>query len=104
MQADSASSMNFLGDWSIKRKLGALAAFSALVLVLLSSYFLWHQYQESYESRKISIRQSVEVATSIVDSAHRQEVYGLLTREQAQAMAIKAVTDARYAGKECISG
>jgi methyl-accepting chemotaxis protein len=36
----------------------------------------------------------------MVDYAYQQEKSGALTRTQAQAMAIKAVNDARYAGKE----
>lgn len=90
----------FLSNWSIKHKLFILAAFGALVLVVLSSYLLWQQYQGSYDSRKIAIRQSVETVTSIVDWAYQQEVSGALSRTQAQAMAIKAVNDARYSGKE----
>ena len=100
MTNKSSSHPGFLSQWSIKVKLGVLAAFSALVLVALSSYLLWQQYQGSYDSRKVAIKQSVEIVASIVDSAYRQETAGTLTREQAQAQAIKAVNDARYSGKE----
>jgi hypothetical protein len=43
----------------------------------MAGYLLWQQYQSSYESRRISIRQNVEVAASIVDWAYQQE-QGLL--------------------------
>jgi methyl-accepting chemotaxis protein len=85
---------------SIKFKLGALAAFSALVLVTLAAYFLWQQYQNSYEARKQGIQQGVEIASSIVDWAYRQETSGAMTRAQAQALALQQVNDARYSGKE----
>jgi methyl-accepting chemotaxis protein len=77
-----------------------LAGYGALVLVILSSMLLWLQYQSSYEARKVAIKQSVEVVTSIVESTYKQEAAGQLSRDQAQALAIKAVNDARYAGKE----
>ena len=89
-----------LNRWTIRGKLGILASFSALVLVLLSSYFLWQQYQNSYESRKTGIQQGVEIATSIVNFAYSQETSGAMTRAQAQALALKEVNDARYSGKE----
>lgn len=61
---------------------------------------LWQHYQGSYNDRKTSIRQAVEVAASIVESADNEEKAGQLTKDQAQAMAIKAVNDACYSGKE----
>jgi methyl-accepting chemotaxis protein len=91
---------SILSNWPIKVKLFVLAAFGALVLVGLSSFMLWQQYQGSYDLRRISIKQSVETVTSIVDWAYKQELAGTMTRAQAQAMATKAVNDARYSGKE----
>ncbi len=85
---------------SIKWKLSLLAGFGVLVLIAMTSLLLWLQYQSSYEARKDAIRQSVEVVTSIVESTYKQEASGALSREQAQALAIKAVNDARYAGQE----
>ena len=95
----SAPTVGF-GGFSIKWKLALLTAFGTLVLAVLAAFLLWLQYQTSYESRKVSIRQNVEVMASVVESAYRQEQSGQLTHEQAQAQAIKAVNDARYAGKE----
>ena len=91
---------SLLSHWSIRFKLGILAGFGALVLVLLSSYLVWQQYQNSYEARKLGIAQSVQVVTSIVEGAYQQEVSGAMTRTQAQALALKLVNDARYSGKE----
>jgi methyl-accepting chemotaxis protein len=89
-----------LSQLSIKWKLALLAGFGAVVLVVVSTLLLWTQYQSSYDDRKSSIKQSVEVVRSIVESTYQQEVTGQLSHEQAQAQAIKAVNDARYAGKE----
>ena len=97
---NSNASTSTLSNMPIRVKLGLITAFSALVLILLAAYMLWQQYSVAYDARKTSIRQSVEVATSMVQWAHQQEVSGAVTQEQAQAMAIKAVNDARYDGKE----
>jgi methyl-accepting chemotaxis protein len=94
------STDGLLSKLSIKWKLAMLAGFGALVLVILSSLLLWLQYQRSYEARKSSIKQSVEVVQSMVEAISKQESPGQLTHAQAQALAIKAVNDARYAGKE----
>jgi len=89
-----------LKNFSIRTKLALLTGLAAAVLLLTAGYLLWQQYQNSYESRKVAIRQNVEVAASVVNWAYQQEASGQLSREQAQAMAIKAVNDARYSGKE----
>ena len=97
MNTRTLSSGGPLSRLSIKWKLALLAGVGAVVLVVLSALLLWLQFQSSYEARKTSIKQSVEVVTSIVDSSYQQELKGLLSHEQAQAQAIKAVNDARYA-------
>ena len=94
------ASEGWLSQLSIKWKLTLLTGISGLILVVLSGLLLWLQYQSSYDDRKASIKQSVEVAASIVETIHKQEVAGQLSHEQAQATAIKMVNDARYAGKE----
>jgi len=97
---DRAPADQLLGRLSIKWKLSLLTAFSALVLISLAGFLLWLQYQSSYDDRKLSIQHNVEVMRSVVESAYRQEQSGQLNHEQAQALAIKLVNDARYAGKE----
>ena len=99
-QLSKNSSSSRLNNLSIKWKLAILAGFGALVLVALAALLLRMQYQSSYDARKLAIRQSVELVTSIVQSSYQQEVAGTLSRTQAQAQAIKAVNDARYGGKE----
>ena len=97
---DRAIPNPLLGRVSIKWKLALLTAFGALVLIALAGFLLWLQYQSSYDGRKLSIQHNVEVMRSVVESSYRQEQGGQLSHEQAQALAIKLVNDARYAGKE----
>jgi methyl-accepting chemotaxis protein len=100
MQDAPGAKDGLLNKLSIKWKLGVLVGFSALVLIALSAFLLWLQYQSSYDGRKASIKQSVEVVTSVVESIYLQEKNGQISHDQAQAAAIKAVNDARYSGKE----
>ncbi|MBK7656505.1 MAG: cache domain-containing protein [Betaproteobacteria bacterium] len=100
MKKNSNPPTTALSKLSIRLKLSLITLFSALVLILLTSYMLWQQYHQAYDARKASIRQSVEVATSMVQWAHQQELSGAVSRDLAQAMAVKAVNDARYDGKE----
>ncbi len=89
-----------MSHWSIKLKLTALTLLGAFALALLSSYLVWEEYQNRYEDRKISIRHGVEVASSVVLSIYQQEQSGQLTHEQAIALAIKLLNDARFDNKE----
>ena len=89
-----------LNHVSIHSKLLALAVFSAVVLVGISSFLLWHQYQAARESRMVAIRQTVETMSTTVQTIHKMETSGALTTQQAQALAIKLVNDARYSGQE----
>ena len=81
MNKTSTNSKHFLNNLPIRLKLGVITLFSAVALILLASYLLWQQYQVAYEARKASIRQSVEVAASMVQWAHQQELSGAVTQE-----------------------
>lgn len=98
--AQSIGGGGSVGQWSIRTKLVLLSVISALVLVLIAFFLLWQQYQASYESRKNSIRQHVEIAVSIVSWAHQRYVAGELSELEAQSVARKAISDARYSGNE----
>ena len=89
-----------LNHISIHTKLLALAVFSALVLVAISSLLLWNQYQAAREARMVAIRQTVETITSTVQGIHKLETSGAMDRSRAQALAIRLVNDARYSGQE----
>jgi methyl-accepting chemotaxis protein len=85
-----------LNHISIRTKLGALAAISAVALISLASWMTWQDYLTAYESRKIGLRQNVEGISAVLQWAHAQEQAGALSREQAQATAIKVIQGARY--------
>ena len=88
------------GAWSIKQRLAGLGAASLLLLVGLTSWFTWQQYQTTLEGRRIAIRQNVETALSVLRWAQGLEANGTLPRSQAQALAMQAIKGARYAGDE----
>jgi len=95
-----ASSEGLLARLSVQWKLFLLAGFGSLVLLAIASFLLWLQFNNSYEDRKASIKQGVEVMTSLVQSHYAQEQSGALTHEQAQQQAIAAVNAVRYSGTE----
>jgi hypothetical protein len=47
-----------LNQLPIRLKLALLAGFSGVVLLALTSFLLWQQYQSSYNDRKASARPS----------------------------------------------
>ena len=89
-----------LGNLTIATKLRLMAAISTLVLIALSGYLLAEEYQINRTARQTAVRQTVEIGHSILDWAHKLETSGSHTREQAQALAHKALENARYAGNE----
>jgi len=89
-----------LNHVSIRLKLGALAAVSALVMVGLSGWLVWQNYEASVEGRRVAVRQNVETAATVLRWAQAQEARGTLTRPQAQALALQVLKGARYGGQE----
>ena len=89
-----------LRSLSIAAKLRLMAVLSTLVLVSLCGYLLAEEYQISRQGRQVAVRQTVEVAHSILAWAHGLEKSGTHTREQAQALALQALQSARYSGNE----
>ncbi|WP_440106545.1 methyl-accepting chemotaxis protein [Acidovorax sp. BL-A-41-H1] len=85
---------------SIANKLRLLAALSTFVLVALASYLLHEEYQINRQGRQVAVRQTVEVAHSVLAWAHSLETKGTHTREQAQALALQALQSSRYSGEE----
>ena len=89
-----------LGNLTIATKLRLMAAISTLVLIALSGYLLAEEYQINRTARQTAVRQTVEIGHSILEWAHKLETSNSHTREQAQALAHKALENARYAGNE----
>ena len=103
---DAAASMHrspihrVLNHVSIRFKLGALAAISALVMVALSGWLVWQNYQAEVAGRQVAVRQNVETAASVLRWAQALEARGAVSRTQAQALALQALKGARYGGQE----
>lgn len=89
-----------LNHVSIRIKLGALAAISALVMVALSGWLVWQNYQTNVDGRRVAVRQNVETAASVLRWAQGLEAQGTLSRAQAQALAMQALKGARYGGQD----
>ncbi len=96
----SVSSTSLMGNLTIGAKLRLMAAISTLMFVALSGYLLAEEYQMNRHGRQTAVRQTVEIAHSILEWAHKLETGGSHTREQAQALAHKALENARYSGSE----
>ena len=89
-----------LNHVSIRLKLGALAAVSALVMLALAGWGVWQNQQTAWEARRLTLRQNVETAASVLRWAQGLEASGALDRAQAQALALQALRGARYGGQE----
>ena len=74
-------------------------AFIVPMLALLV-WLLTTQTAEAMQARMSSTRQLVDVARGIVNSAQAEEAAGSMTREQAQALAIRQIQKLRYDEKE----
>jgi methyl-accepting chemotaxis protein len=69
-----------------------------LPLVTLLGWDLWSQGRHALQSRMDATRQHVEVAHGVLVWAHGQETAGVVTREQAQALARMAIAPLRFDG------
>ena len=74
-------------------------AFMVPMLALLV-WLLTTQTTEAMQARMSSTRQLVEVARGIASSVQAEEAAGSMTREQAQALAIRQIQKLRYDEKE----
>jgi len=89
-----------LNHVSIRLKLGVLAAISGLVMVALSGWLVWQNYQAAVAGRQVAVRQTVETASAVLHWAFALEARGTLSRAQAQALALQQLRGARYGGQE----
>jgi methyl-accepting chemotaxis protein len=71
-----------------------------LPMLLLVGWGLKTQADDALRSRQDATRQHVEVARGVIVWAQAQEAAGKLSREQAQAMALRQVAALRYEGSE----
>lgn len=92
--------INYLRQISVQAKLRALTLLPIGMILLLCLYTTWNSYQIRLAERENSLRQAVESVMSSIEWAHRQELSGAMTPQEAKAAAISAVSSARYNGKE----
>ena len=72
----------------------------AVPMVIIVVLLLQAQYQQIMQERKDATRQHVEVAHGMLQHAYEQESRGVLTRQEAQKLAIELITPLRYDSNE----
>ena len=86
--------------FSVARRLRALAAFSVISLLGAATGLSWWMHEATLEDRRTAVRQTVEVAHSILQWAHEQQSSGQLDEAGAQKMALAAIDRLRHSGSE----
>src|SRR5690242_6372763 len=74
--------------------LGSLAA--------VGGYVIWQGRANLYDQKKNDVRHVVEVAMSIITDLDKRAMAGEMTREQAQAQAIKTLRAVRYGNNDYV--
>jgi len=86
--------------FSVAGRLHALAIFSVVSLLTVAWGLLWNAHQGKLEDRRTAVRQTVEVAHSVLQWAHSQQASGQLDETTAQRMALAAIDRLRHSGRE----
>ncbi|WP_201493703.1 methyl-accepting chemotaxis protein [Rubrivivax sp. A210] len=77
-----------------------VSAVVVLPLLALMVWQFWNQGEQALQSRRDATRNLVEVVHSVLAGVQAQEAAGSLTRDQAQALALRTVKALRYDGQE----
>ena len=85
---------------SVDNKLRLLTLLPLMILMAVAGFSLWRSYEDSVADRQTATRQTVEAASAIVQWAYSLETSGEVPRAKAQQMALAALKQARYSGKE----
>ena len=98
------------GIWAPGVRLFRMLRFTSKAMIISLAFLLpllglvgWQlqaQADQAMQTRMDATRQHVEIAQGLLVWAHAQEIDGSLTRDQAQRLAINAVSKLRYDGKE----
>jgi len=91
---------NGFRNFSVARRLHALAAFAVMALFTVAAGLVWWFHEATLEDRRTAVRQTVEVAHSVLQWAHAQQASGQLDEAAAQKMALAAVGQLRHSGQE----
>ncbi|RYF46282.1 MAG: hypothetical protein EOO27_39710, partial [Comamonadaceae bacterium] len=84
----------------IAKRLGLLIACALLGIAAITAILLASERQVIMDERQASVRQTVEVAHSLVAYYHSLSIQGKLPEAQAQQMAKDALRPMRYSGSE----
>jgi methyl-accepting chemotaxis protein len=93
---------NGLRTLTISKRLAMLNISALVGLLVLTAVFLASEHRLIMEERQNSVRQTVEVAHSLVASYHGLVAQGKATDTEAQAQAKTALKALRYSGSEYI--
>ncbi|WP_374257462.1 methyl-accepting chemotaxis protein [Aquabacterium sp.] len=85
---------------SVARQLTLLIAAAVLGISAFAVWILIAEKNTLMEERRLSVRQTVEVAHALVSHHHARAQKGLVSTEQAQADALAALQTLRYSGNE----
>ncbi len=88
--------MTFLRDISIRVRLLMIISGVVLGMAILLGANLYSQKSTLYSQQQAKVKALVENAYSIIDKYHQQQVSGQLSTEQAQKLAIDAISQLRY--------
>ena len=89
-----------LMSMTIARRLTLLITSALLGVVVLAGVFLWSEHDLVLDERQAGVRQTVELAHSVLEHYHGLETNGLLTQPEAKYQAAAAVRKMRYSGSE----
>ncbi|MFN7102316.1 MAG: methyl-accepting chemotaxis protein [Pseudorhizobium sp.] len=82
---------------TISARMYCLIAFSLIILAGAMTFSLFQSYASSEQERKAGLDFMDDIAVSVLKQYHAMETAGTMTREQAQAEAMKAIGAMRYA-------
>ena len=85
---------------SISKKLGLLIGSALLGVALLAAGFLISERTLVLEERQSGVRQTVEIAHTLVNSFHQMSVQGKMPEDEAKRRALEAMKALRYSGSE----
>ncbi|XDF33302.1 methyl-accepting chemotaxis protein [Paracidovorax avenae] len=90
----------WLARMGIARRLGLLIGFALLGIALITAVLLASERKLIMEERQAGVRQTVEVAHSLVARYHALAAEGKVSDAQARQMAMDALRAMRYSGSE----
>jgi len=93
-------SLQRLHALSIARRLGILMTCAILGVFVLTALFLYSEEKLIMEERKISVRQTVEVAHNIAVHYQGLAAKGVMPEEDAKRAAMESIRALRYSGNE----